>query len=190
MTAISTYDQALNLEPDNYWIWLSKVDALCALERYEEAIKVCDTAITIEPENYLGWYIKATCAVFTGDIEQSINFLKESIQINLEECQERAKYDTRFDRIRHDSRFKSLMEDSSVGADYSKLRLLLEAKKWKEADQETARVMCLVAKTMSLLNVDEEEKELLDPDEIVTELSTQEIINFPCADLNTINRYG
>ena len=186
--AILIYDQALNLEPDNFWVWLSKVDALCAMGQYEEALKVCDTAITIDPENYFGWYVKATCSVFVDDVEQAVESLKEAAKINLEECRERAKNDIRFDSIRHDPRFKSLMEDSCVGIDYSKLKLFLEAKKWKEADQETARVMCLAAKTISLINADEDEKGFIDPDEALTELSTEEITNFPCVDLNTVNK--
>jgi GUN4-like/Caspase domain len=60
---------------------------------------------------------------------------------------------------------------SAKGADYTRLRDLLAAKKWKEADEETARVMLQVAnrKEEGWLNV-------------------ESINNFPSEDLRTIDR--
>ncbi|MEG3864105.1 GUN4 domain-containing protein [Microcoleus sp. herbarium12] len=60
---------------------------------------------------------------------------------------------------------------SAVGMDYINLRNLLAAKKWEEADEETARVMCKVAGR-------EEEGWL----------NTESIDNFPCEDLRTIDQ--
>lgn len=60
---------------------------------------------------------------------------------------------------------------SDKGIDYGKLRDLLKAGSWKEADEETARVMLKVAGR-------EEEGWLDIPD----------IENFPCTDLGTIDR--
>ncbi|MFM6753434.1 MAG: GUN4 domain-containing protein, partial [Dolichospermum sp.] len=60
---------------------------------------------------------------------------------------------------------------SDVGMDYRKLRDLLKAGKWKEADEETRRVM---------LCVGEREREGW--------LNVESIDNFPCADLRTIDK--
>ncbi|MBE9199115.1 MULTISPECIES: GUN4 domain-containing protein [unclassified Nodularia (in: cyanobacteria)] len=60
---------------------------------------------------------------------------------------------------------------SAVGMDYSHLRYLLAAGKWKEADEETKRVMLAVAKR---------EKEGW--------LNEESIDNFPCDDLGTIDQ--
>ncbi|XZO01114.1 MAG: GUN4 domain-containing protein [Microcoleus sp.] len=60
---------------------------------------------------------------------------------------------------------------SAVGMDYTNLRNLLAAKKWKEADEETGRVMLKVA--------GREEERWLD---------TEDIDNFPCEDLRTIDQ--
>ncbi|MEA5621301.1 serine/threonine-protein kinase [Cronbergia sp. UHCC 0137] len=60
---------------------------------------------------------------------------------------------------------------SAVGQDYKKLRDLLAGEKWKEADEETLRVMLAVAKR--------EKEGWLDPNSID---------NFPCEDLRTIDR--
>ncbi|MFM6271628.1 MAG: GUN4 domain-containing protein, partial [Dolichospermum sp.] len=59
---------------------------------------------------------------------------------------------------------------SYVGMDYRKLRDLLKAGKWKEADEETLRVMLAVAR----------EREGW--------LNVESIDNFPCADLRTIDQ--
>ncbi|MGB5772084.1 MAG: GUN4 domain-containing protein, partial [Crocosphaera sp.] len=60
---------------------------------------------------------------------------------------------------------------SAKGVDYTKLRNLLAAGKWKEADEETANVMLKAANR-------------------VTEgwLSESDIDNFPCEDLRTIDQ--
>ncbi|OKH37316.1 hypothetical protein NIES2119_13775 [[Phormidium ambiguum] IAM M-71] len=60
---------------------------------------------------------------------------------------------------------------SDKGVDYQKLRDLLKAGNWREADQETARVMLKVARR---------EKEVW--------LDDKHIENFPCTDLRTIDR--
>ncbi|MFM5981073.1 MAG: protein kinase domain-containing protein [Sphaerospermopsis kisseleviana] len=60
---------------------------------------------------------------------------------------------------------------SDVGMDYRKLRDLLKAGKWKEANEETERVMLAVAK---------QEKEGC--------LNSDSKDNFPCADLRTIDQ--
>ncbi|XZO02706.1 MAG: GUN4 domain-containing protein [Microcoleus sp.] len=60
---------------------------------------------------------------------------------------------------------------SAVGIDYSKLRNLLAAKKWQEADEETAKLMLLAAKC--------EEKGWLD---------RESIQEFPWEDLHTIDK--
>ena len=60
---------------------------------------------------------------------------------------------------------------SEVGADYTQLQNLLKARKYKEADQETNRMMLYVARR---------EKEGW--------LDTKDMENFPCQDLRTIDQ--
>ncbi|HYX13802.1 MAG TPA: GUN4 domain-containing protein [Nostoc sp.] len=61
--------------------------------------------------------------------------------------------------------------DSEKGINYTRLRDLLAAKNWKEADQETYRVM--------IQAVDKKYGDYFTPDEL---------LNFPCTDLRTIDR--
>ncbi|MDB9381649.1 GUN4 domain-containing protein, partial [Nodularia spumigena CS-584] len=60
---------------------------------------------------------------------------------------------------------------SSVGMDYSHLRYLLAAGRWKEADEETRRVM------LTVVNRENEGW-----------LNTESIDNFPCEELRTIDQ--
>ena len=72
---------------------------------------------------------------------------------------------------------------SAVGIDYTNLRNLLAAKNWKEADEETARVMLKVAGKETarvMLKVAGREK--------VGWLDTESIEKFPCEDLRTIDQ--
>jgi hypothetical protein len=73
-----------------------------------------------------------------------------------------------------DSRFKPSNEVSLVsakGVDYRKLRDLLKAKKWKEANRETNRVMLKVASRES-----------------EGSLRLEDVENFSCTDLGTIDK--
>jgi hypothetical protein len=67
--------------------------------------------------------------------------------------------------------FDNAQLKSDVGMNYRKLRDYLAQRKWKEADEETRRVMLAVAKR--------EEEDWLDE---------KSIDNFPCADLRTIDQ--
>ncbi|MFM6907603.1 MAG: GUN4 domain-containing protein, partial [Dolichospermum sp.] len=79
---------------------------------------------------------------------------------------EHGKYKPKYDEIDEEGGLKS-----SCGMDYSKLRDLLKAGKWKEADEETRVIM---------LCVGEREREGW--------LNAESIDNFPCADLRTIDK--
>jgi hypothetical protein len=63
------------------------------------------------------------------------------------------------------------MRDSETGIDYTRLRDLLAAENWKEADVETYRVM--------IKAVGKKEGDYFRADEL---------LNFPCTDLRTIDR--
>ena len=60
---------------------------------------------------------------------------------------------------------------SDVGADYTRLRELLEAGKWKEADEETGTLMLKVASR-----------------ETQGWLDSESLSKFPCTDLRTIDQ--
>jgi hypothetical protein len=179
--AIIICDQLIKIEPDNFLVWLSKGISLEELKQYEKSLQVSDQLISLDSENYLGWYEKSRCLVLMGKVERAIDNLKEAIRLNPEELPLMLKNDSDYDCIRDNERFKALIE-SSVGIDYSNLKKLLVEKKWKQADKETARLMCLAVtnqeKSLNLL------EHSADP---YTELSKSEIENLPIVDLDTID---
>ena len=74
--------------------------------------------------------------------------------------------------------------ESSVGIDYSNLKKILLEKKWREAEIETAKLLCLA--------VTNNEKRLSIISEChtgYTWLSCEHILNLPSRDLNTINNF-
>jgi hypothetical protein len=74
------------------------------------------------------------------------------------------------DDIEVDSSIDAILLKSEKGADYTKLRDLLKAEKWEEADRETLNVMLKV--------MNQEERGYLNGDDLK---------NFPCDDLLTID---
>lgn len=187
--AIVAYDKAISLGDDNYSVWLSKSECLCSLKRYTEAVKACETAIAIEPEDYEAWYLKAACAAAMKDSEQVLESLQKALSFNLEEGREDVKNEPSFDFIRNDEKFKAIMEESSVGLDYSKLKKLLADREWKRADRATATIMCIAAKRAVLaLPIDERVGILVDPNQALNELDENIIEKFPGDDLNTIDK--
>lgn len=194
--AIVAYENAISLDGNNYYSWLNKSISLCNIQRYSEAIKACEIAISIEPEDYEGWYVKACCAALIKDSEQVLENLQKALNFNREECRTQVKDNSSFDFLKNNEKFKNLIEESSVGIDYSELKHLLAEKQWKQADQETARIMYLAAQLSILALLDEDEQEellSLNLEEISQELASQElddnsIQNFPCEDLNTLDK--
>jgi len=54
--AITNYDQAIAIKPDDHYAWNNRGLALSALGRNEEAIASYDQAITIKPDYHEAWY--------------------------------------------------------------------------------------------------------------------------------------
>ncbi len=168
--AIATYKQSLKLDPNNYSTWCCIGGCLYDLREFEKAIKIADKLIDLDPENFFGWYVKASWQSRLGYDQQALENLKEAVRLNPEASQQLAKTNSDFDWLRDDERFQALME-SSVGVDYATLKRYLKKKQWREADQETARLM----------------KEVIQKVTNSTKINQSSIKIFPCVDLGTID---
>jgi tetratricopeptide (TPR) repeat protein len=129
--------------------------------------------IAIDPENFLGWYAKAVCYALLGNKELAIENLREAVRIDSDSSQQLAKADSDFNHLREDEKFKELME-SSVAVSYASLKKHLKQKQWREADQETARVI---------------KKEVIQKVANSTEVNQETLKVFPCNDLETIDSF-
>ncbi|MDH6059132.1 GUN4 domain-containing protein [Chrysosporum bergii ANA360D] len=183
-TVILLCDNALNQGYNTFMILYEKALSLHEIKRYQEAIETYDIVISIysnDPDIYDIFIGKAASLVWLGDLKLALENLKKAVTLNPENSQEIITCSPSFDSLRNDERFIALME-SSVGIDYSNFKKLLSEGKWKQADVETARLLCLAVR--------ENEKRLNIIDEIDTDdtwLSSEHIPNIPSKDLNTIN---
>ncbi|MEH2413584.1 GUN4 domain-containing protein [Nostoc sp.] len=184
-TALLLCDNAISQGCNTFNILYSKGFSLYKLKEYQEAIKVCDTAISIyssSPDIYLCFIQKAACMIWMGDSELALENLKEAITLNPEDSQEVIRVSPSFDSLRNDERFIGLME-SSVGLDYSNLKKLLAENKWREADIETAKLMCL-----AVTNHDKRLNIIVKDARAYTELNNERIVKIPAIDLNTLDK--
>ncbi|MBD1943261.1 GUN4 domain-containing protein [Coleofasciculus sp. FACHB-712] len=168
--AIAAYEESIKLASVNYQAWWGKGTCLYNLQRYQEAIAVGEKLVELDSENFLGWYTKAVCHALLGDDKLAIENLREAVKIDSDSSQKLAKADSDFDRLREDKQFKELME-SSVGANYTSLKGYLKENQWREADQETARLIKWVIQKITNS----------------TEVNQETLKVFPCADLETID---
>ncbi|MBE9181538.1 tetratricopeptide repeat protein [Oculatella sp. LEGE 06141] len=53
--ALSSYDKAIELKPDDYGVWNNRGNALKELERYDDALVSYDKAIELKPDYYGAW---------------------------------------------------------------------------------------------------------------------------------------
>lgn len=111
--AFASYDQAVQLEPDDDAAWYNRGIALDELGRYEEAVASYDRALQLKPDNDAAWYNKACCYALQGNTELAIENLQKAIQLSPDKYREMAKADPDFDKIRYDERFQALIQEQS-----------------------------------------------------------------------------
>lgn len=112
--AISSYNEALKIKPDNHEAWNKRGLALENLGRIEEAMSSYDEALKIKPNYDDAWYNKACYYALQGQVELAIDNLRQAIALNPQEYLEAAKTDSDFDRIREDPRFQQLMQTENA----------------------------------------------------------------------------
>jgi tetratricopeptide (TPR) repeat protein len=80
--AITSYDQAQAINPDDFWAHYKLGDTFRYLERYEAALKSYQKAIDLKPDDEYAWYNCACCAVKIGDISLAMESLESALLIN------------------------------------------------------------------------------------------------------------
>jgi len=54
--ALTAFDQAIKIAPDNCTFWNNKGNALYSLNRYAEALSAYDKAVALNPNYHQGWF--------------------------------------------------------------------------------------------------------------------------------------
>ncbi|MBD2523116.1 GUN4 domain-containing protein [Nostoc sp. FACHB-133] len=184
-TVLLLCNNAISKGYNTFNILSAKSFSLYKLERYQEAIEICDIAISIYSfslEIYQFFIQKPACMICMSDLEIALENIKEAIILNPENSQKAITVSPRFDNLKNDERFIALMQ-SSVGVDYSNLKKLLADNKWREADIETAKLMCL-----AVTNHDKRLNIIVKDARAYTELNNEQIVKIPAIDLNTIDK--
>ena len=107
--ATSCYDKALQIDVDNAEAWTYKGLAYYKLKNYEKAIECCERATDINPTDGMAWYNKACYMTLSGRIDEGLDALKRSIEIDIENAR-RAVKDRDFEGARAEEGYRRIVE--------------------------------------------------------------------------------
>jgi tetratricopeptide (TPR) repeat protein len=107
--AISSYDRALEIDVDNASAWNLKGLAYYKMKNYEKAIECCEKAIDINPSDGMSWYNKACYLTLNGKVDEGLDALKRSIEIDIENAKKAVK-DRDFETARAEEGYRRIVE--------------------------------------------------------------------------------
>jgi tetratricopeptide (TPR) repeat protein len=107
--AISCYDKALDIDLNNPEAWNLKGLAYYKMRNYDQAIIACDKAVDINPNDAMSWYNKACYLTLTGKVNDGMEALKRSIEIDISNAK-KAVRDRDFDNARAEEGFQRIIE--------------------------------------------------------------------------------
>tara|TARA_B100001057_G_C22316901_1_gene744205 strand:+ start:42 stop:494 length:453 start_codon:yes stop_codon:yes gene_type:complete len=82
LQAIKNFNKAIELDPQDYNIWLFRGKCKYFLKQYQEAIKDLNKAIELNPDKEISWYSRGSCKFFLKQYEEAIKDFKKAYQIN------------------------------------------------------------------------------------------------------------
>ena len=182
--ARSKIDELIHLDPNNAEIWYWR--GVCEKFEGESSLAENDfrSVVRQNPNHDRAWYGLGVLLENKGNLGEAIAAYRHAASLGHQEAskkllQQGASYtpeqqprsiqsSSHQNSPRQDNKKTELELNSERGIDYTRLRNLLSAGNWKEADHETARVMQKVVQR--------------------SEMQIQDIENFPCTDLHTIDQ--
>jgi protein O-GlcNAc transferase len=78
---LASYEQALQLEPNNVAAWINRGIVLSHLSRFSEALESHDTALRLEPHNAAAWISQAQILRTLNRGDDAINSLTQAISL-------------------------------------------------------------------------------------------------------------
>ncbi len=82
--AVSSFDKAIKIDPDNAFAWEFKAIALRSLGRYEEAIQCYDKSMELDPLDYSAIYNRAVLLEKLGKSEEALDYFTLATKIEPE----------------------------------------------------------------------------------------------------------
>jgi tetratricopeptide (TPR) repeat protein len=108
-SAIMSYEKALEIDVNNVEPWNLKGLAYYKLRDYEKAIASCEKAIDVNPNDAMVWYNYACYLVLSGRIDEGLEALKRSIEIDINYARKSVR-DRDFESARAEEGFKRIIE--------------------------------------------------------------------------------
>jgi tetratricopeptide (TPR) repeat protein len=107
--SIASYDKALEVDVNNAEAWNLKGLAYYKMKNYERAIECCEKAVDINPNEGMSWYNKACYLTLSGRIDDGLDALKRSIEIDIQNAR-KAVRDRDFENARAEEGFRRIVE--------------------------------------------------------------------------------
>src|ERR671925_1079038 len=107
--AIASYDKALEIDVNNAEAWNLKGLAYYKMKNYDKAIECCEKAVDINPSDGMSWYNKACYLTLSGKIDDGLDALKRSIEIDIQNAR-KAVRDRDFENARAEEGFRRIVE--------------------------------------------------------------------------------
>ncbi len=79
--AVTCYDKAVEIAPDNYEYWYSRGLTQCYLGEFREALSSYDTAVEIKPDFHQGWYYRGGTLGELGRYQEAILSFDQALEI-------------------------------------------------------------------------------------------------------------
>lgn len=125
--AISSYDRALAVNPDDPQTLTNRGNALRYTGRYDEAIAAYDLVISLKPTYQPVYYDKAAIYALQGNIEQALENLREGVRLlatwrasgSVSNYAIASAQDPPFNSVRELPEFQALMQEAE--ASYQKI---------------------------------------------------------------------
>jgi tetratricopeptide (TPR) repeat protein len=108
-SAIMSYERALEIDVNSVEPWNLKGLAYYKLKDYEKAIASCEKAIDVNPNDAMVWYNYACYLVLSGRIDEGLEALKRSIEIDINYARKSVR-DRDFENARAEEGFKRIIE--------------------------------------------------------------------------------
>jgi tetratricopeptide (TPR) repeat protein len=81
-SAISSFDQLIEIKPDDKWVWNSRGNALSDIGRFQEAILNYDQAVKLSPINATAYCNRGVTQSALGDLDAAIQDFDQAIKLN------------------------------------------------------------------------------------------------------------
>jgi len=108
VNAISCYDKALEIDPNDSNVLVNRGDALTNISNYDDARQCYDKVLSKNPKSSMALYNKACLISLQGETEESLNLLERAINID-SKLINAAKTESSFVNLRVFHRFKMFL---------------------------------------------------------------------------------